>query len=145
MKRDSRALMLGCSLALSSLAAEGQAMDLTTVDGEPTTMEAQMRGAETLALIVTSESELREAQRILTLPQEDAPGHTIALIAIPSQSALRKRMLELTASSFFQSEFSRQRIFLSSSKDLAPFQAKALLFVKGNPDPVSKYDRYPDP
>lgn len=116
---------------------------IQTIDGDSSTLAAQIRPPATLVLVASDETELREAQRLLTLAESE-DRFCLILLAAPEANPLRSAALRRAARRFFASDFSRARVFIAHPSALPNPAAKALLLSPDSPDPLWTSDSFPE-
>ena len=130
-------------LAVFSFGPSTFAFKLESIDGETTQLLSRLNDPYSLILVVSEESELLEAQRLLSLA-ESQQLHTLVLIELPSDNAFKANAIESAAKRFFKSDFSHQRVYFVNSDALPKGQSKALLFNRVDANPVWRSATYPD-
>ncbi len=139
--KQNRGLLFSCLLLFAS--SPLQATDLITLSGKRTLLATQVQSQKTLVLIVHTQDELRESQRLLTLA-ESHQLHTLILIALPDDQPIKARVFQHAAKRFFKSDFSQKRVlFVNESQRNYP-NSKSLLFSTKQTSPIWQSEKLPD-
>lgn len=132
-------------LPLLLLAASLQPLAATPIAdlaGRTSELSAHIQFPTTLVLVVDSEADLREAQRLLTLAQSQNQ-RCLILVSLPTGNLIQSSAIRRAAKRFFDSDFSRSRVFLVESDQLPHPPARAFLFAPDSPDPLWLSDSLP--
>ncbi|MDQ8185860.1 hypothetical protein [Pelagicoccus sp. SDUM812002] len=117
------------------------ATPIRSMDEQTSKLAEQIQSPKTLLLTVHSESDLPDAQRLLTLAaSQDIPA--IVLISLPD-NAIESIAIRRSASRFFRSDFSRPLTYFIEAADHPYPEFKTLLLSPIEPAPLFASETYP--
>ncbi|MDQ8203422.1 hypothetical protein [Pelagicoccus sp. SDUM812003] len=125
----------------ATLCPVATATPLLSLAGQETTLRDKLDSASSLILIVREESELPEAQRLLTMAY--AQGQAALILVELPDSALQTAAIQRAAKRFFRSELSRNTVHFMDRKESPYSGLKTILLAPERSEPLFQSSAFP--